>query len=308
MLTFTLSNYDLNSLFMSKLPSDVLNFYSYFSDQESLVKWMRERPKRIKNTQSFIRSRKDFVVVIPTKDIDSANAAYCRNTLFPELSIVFVESGLDNEYFNYSYSCNIGFKEALKHNPKWIILSNDDMDKIEPAYRLLNILEEISNDQFDAIFTHPVRGNYHSYQMIVGKPNSIRNGFLRVSGEDNRKQLSLEKKFGIRFTPSTEPNYKKLFKDYYEFVNFGCFGIFSSEFIRKKGGSVFDECYLNEFEEVELSIQLSKSPERLKYIDFKIRDRIGESLGTGSVRKFRAIASRAYFNFKINKSLIELNH
>ena len=44
------------------------------------------------------------------------------------MHIIFVEN-IDkkpDKYFNYAYKVNKGVKIALKYNPKWVIISNDE--------------------------------------------------------------------------------------------------------------------------------------------------------------------------------------
>lgn len=300
-----LTTEDLNKLFMSKNPEDIFNFYSYFERTEDLVKWMTERHRIIDNVNVIESNENDIVVVIPTTSFDGNNALDCRNTIFPGSTIVFVSSGDNNPDFNYAYSCNVGIKKALEYDPEWIVLSNDDMIKEDHPDILKEELHGIDSEETDIVFTKNSDNMYHSYPVVLGESTIVRNSYLRLSGADNKKQAFLEKKFEVSIVPSTNFNKKGIFKRTVKFTNIGSFGIFSSKFIRENGSKLFDDNYANELEEVELSYKVKRDNRVINTINYRIGDRVGSSLGTGSVRKFRAIASRAYFNYKIRNGLFD---
>lgn len=294
---------DLNDLISSHDPESILKFYSNFRDQEELVKWMRERPKG-KRSLYEVEGSKDVVVVIPTKSHDSIHAKNCTDNIFKGMHIVFVESGDDNKHFNYASNCNFGMRKALEYEPKWIVLSNDDMIKIDGPKILTSSLASLDADRYSAVFTTTSR--YHSYPLFLGYPNPVRHLYFTFSGAENRVQAKLEKKFGVDVVVHNYGSLqKKFFRKYVEIVNIGAFGIFSSKFVRGRGGELFDEVYLNEFEEVDLSYEISRISDRVATIDYHIGDLIGTGLGRSTVRKYRAVASRAYFNYKIKTGLLK---
>jgi len=103
---------------------------------------MRERQKGVSYIHE-VEESKEIIVVIPTADFNGKYARACREEIFKGLHMVFVESGVGNFYFNYAHNCNIGIKKALEYNPKWIIVSNDDMYKIDDVTKLEDSLLKI---------------------------------------------------------------------------------------------------------------------------------------------------------------------
>lgn len=292
---------------MSKNPDEIYSFYDNFSNSDELVKWMIKRQGAIEDVKVTDSDDNDIVIIVPTMHEESENANHCRNEIFNGMRIVFVTSGYDNFNFNYAYSCNIGVKKALEYDPKWIVLSNDDMVAQDPPEKLKEQLSNLENQESEVVFTGGTDNVYHSYPVMLGESSIVRNSYLRISGPDNKKQVLLEKKFGIEIVPSTNFNKKGIFRKSVKFTNIGSFGIFSSDFIRDNNSVLFDEVYLNEFEEVELSYKIFREKRVTSFIDYKIGDKVGTSLGTGAVRKFRAIASRAYFNYKVKHGLFDLS-
>ena len=128
---------------------DAIKFFEYFESSGDLINWMRERTKAEPNIY-IVNGSKDVVVVVPTANYNSALAVYCRNNLFNGLQIIFVES--NGKYFNYSHSVNKGIEVALTFNPKWVIISNDDMQMIDPPSVLLKELNHFSTKKFNYLY------------------------------------------------------------------------------------------------------------------------------------------------------------
>ena len=115
---------------------------------------MRERPKGVANIHE-VEGNKDIIVIIPTADYNGKYAKECSDNVFKGLHIVFVESGVNDFYFNYAHNCNVVIKRAMDYNPKWVIVSNDDMYKIDDISVLQKQLESINNKKIDTVFTKP---------------------------------------------------------------------------------------------------------------------------------------------------------
>lgn len=293
---------ELNRLIMSHDPTEILNFYMHFEDQKELVQWMMNRPKGRADIYE-VGGPKDIIVVIPTKSHDSVGARNCSESIFKGFHIIFVESGEDDQFFNYASNCNIGVTAALRYDPKWIILSNDDMVKIDDPLVIRKNLSNVDACKVSSVFTEIAM--YHSYPVFLGYPNWVRNAFFYLSNQDNRMQIALEKKFGVDVVVQYFGDIqRRLFKSYTTVLNVGAFGIFSSGYIRNIGGKLFDDIYLNEFEELELSYNLRHSKLETATIPYRIGDMVGTTLGKTTVRKYRAIASRSYFNYKIKNGLL----
>ena len=294
-----MENGDLNKLIMNQDPEKILNFYTHFNDQNELIKWMKHRPKGRADIYE-IEGPKDIIVVIPTESHSTKGAINCRESVFRGFHLIFVESGPNDPYFNYASNCNTGIEVALSYNPKWIVLSNDDMVRIDDPSVLRNNLETLDEHKVSAVFTEC--SSYHSYPVFLGYPNKIRQLYFMISNKENRMQLKLERKFGIKVVVQNYGSLQRnFFKGYTTVINIGAFGIFSSDYIRSLGNKLFDDVYLNEFEELEASYILRDANLPTATIKYRIGDLIGTGLGRSTVRKYRAIASRSYFNYKISE-------
>lgn len=288
----------LNNLFTSSDPKNVIEFYSSFDSREQLIQWMLERPKSLGHIHE-VEGDKEIIVVIPTADSNGKYAKHCREDIFEGLHIIFVESGgRDDLYFNFAHNVNLGMKKALEYNPKWIVLSNDDMYKIDDVAILRRQLKCLENERVDAVFTDS--SVYHSVPMMIVRRNllfSLYNIYRR--GRLGMKMNSLEKKFQVKYAVVKKTNKNKLlFRRRIVFVNLIDFGIFGAAFIKRMKGSLYDEIFINEAEDSDLSVSISLKPYRVKSIKFKIGDMIGSTLGTGADRNLRSIAGMCYFNFK----------
>jgi len=311
-LFFTLMDY-FNNLFMSNAPKDILRFYDYFDNRDQLIKWMKERPKGNYRIVEFNKDDNDIIVVIPTMDVNGKLAKACREEIFKGLHIIFVESGIGNYYFNYAHNCNAGIKKAMEYNPKWIIVSNDDMDKIDDVDALKNELSQLDNTSVQIVFVSST--NYHSYPAILTTARLGRFILFLILGKLRRYQLMLEKKYNVcHFLSPKKTSYKIFFKKGTNIQAIGNFGIFSKTFIENINGNLFDEIYINGGEDIDLAVRIYMKKVNFSIINYKIYDYLGSSLGKnapeglanlkGTPRRLRDVANMAYFNFKIYQNII----
>jgi len=103
-----------------------------------------------RKTKRFLRNKgsegkKDIIVIIPTADFEGEYAKRCCEEIFKGLHIIFVVSGKGNNYFNYAHNCNVGINKAMEYNPKWVVLSNDDVVKIDEISSLIKELDGINS-------------------------------------------------------------------------------------------------------------------------------------------------------------------
>lgn len=297
-----------NSYFTSNDPKKIIEFYKGFENREQLIQWMKERPKGVAQILE-IEGDKDIIVVIPTADFNGKYAKECRENIFRGLHIIFVESGeVPDPYFNYAHNCNVGIKKAMEYKPKWIVLSNDDMYKIDDVAKLIKELKSINENEISAVYAKP--SIYHTVALYVS-----RRGILQNLYSLSRNELYISKildKFQIQYTIWAKENERhseiraflkaiiaKKIKGS-EFTNSQSFGIYSSAFVRKRSNLLFDENYVNSTEEVDISyyIKISKTPCRI--INYQIGDYVGSTLGIGIKRRLKIILGDTYF---INKYL-----
>ena len=313
---FSLVDYH-NNYFTSDDPDKIIEFYNGFDNRKQLIKWMKERPKGYSHIRK-IEGEKDIVVVITTADFNGKYAIDCRETIFKGLQIIFVESGgREDFYFNYAHNCNTGMVEAIKYNPKWIVLSGDDMIKIEPISKLVDELHNINNEVIDVVYTNP--SHYHSTPMFLATPNRFFQFALMIIRPFSKRfdnvlktysQLKRfnKKLFFPRYNYNSNLKYKIenliFFKKIETFTSILSFGIFSSGLIKKLNGVLLDSNYINEMEDIDLSIRIKREKLNSAVINFKIGEYVGSSLGNGGTRTAMVVPGWTYFSYKKEKGQI----
>ena len=245
------------------------------------------------------------------------NLLTCRDEIFKGLHIIFVESGIGNYYFNYAHNCNAGIKRAMEYNPKWIVLSNDDMYKIDDVDILKNELLKIKNKNFDVIFIQSSK--YHSFLARIGRLRfekfyvlitaSYRT-FYKKDGYYNlinslkieKKIKNIEKKFSIKYYRLPINNiFLKIFAQitlnkFIDYIVINDFLIFDTNYIKNNGSILFDETFINDAEDDALAIDIFINKVKYTRINYRIGDYIGSSVGTGIIRNLRSILNLAYLN------------
>jgi hypothetical protein len=264
---------------------------------------MKERPKGHYDIIE-VEGNKDIIVVIPTADFNGKFAKACRDDIFKGLHIIFVQSGgLEDYYFNIAHNCNAGIKKALEYNPKWIILSNDDMYKIDDVDVLKNELAKLDNKKVDIVFLE--KGNYYSIPMYFGKKTWKYKLYMYMRERDSAK---LDKKFKIDYLYAFY-NFKSsfVFKKVpnTDFINTVAFGIFSSNYL-KKFENIYNDTYINESEDTDFSFRSKLENANTAFIKYRIGVFIGSTFGIDKARHLRSVASIAYLNYKYSNLLDDL--
>ena len=296
----SLSDYR-NNYFTSSDPNKIIEFYNLFKNREQLIKWMKERPKGATNIYET-EGNKDIIVVIPTSDFNGKYSKECRENIFKGLHIIFVQSGeIPDPYFNYAHSCNVGIKKAMEYNPKWVVVSNDDMYRIDSISELINKLSNLNNKEVNIVYANSPNFNLRKV-LLVKQVNLIHFYFnlFNIGGFRMLERVTRNNGLNLYYEEIRANRLiSHLFKHAYYFNNFECFGIFSSYFIQKqRDGLLFDETFINGREDIDLSLKLSFQKEKIKCIDYKIGNHIGSSLGNGLTRSLRHHAGRVYLYYK----------
>lgn len=287
---------NLDRLFISKNPKDVLDFYEHFNNVEQLINWMRNRPTAKINIIECDGDT-DIVVVVLTANHTSEYALNSYN-LYAGQKIIFVES--NGPYFNYAKSANRGLSYALQFRPEWIILSNDDNFKIDDISKLKKELNQIKKLESKVVLANGFPPHYISSYLSRGK--FLLNFYRNMRSIETREEQKIINKFSVNLYYSLYVSrlsrilYWPLFKPMIKFNCTGPFSIFSAKFVNDVNGKLFDETYINGIEDVDLSL---KAKEYISFIDFSIGTKGGGSLGKDMSRKLRDIANLAYFNYKI---------
>jgi hypothetical protein len=296
-LFFSLVDYR-NNYFTSDDPNKIIEFYNGFENREQLIWWMKERPKGVANIHE-VEGDKDIIVVIPTADFNGKYAKECRENIFKGLHIIFVESGeIPDPYFNGAHNVNIGIKKAMEYNPKWVVVSNDDMNQEESSEKLLIELRRI--DQYKILAVFPKKSKYHARIIGIGEPRLAFYIYKRIFRPFvGTSILKHYKKFSIKLLSFPQKSvYSTFFTTNILVKEIGDFVILSSEFIKGNQNSIYDEIFINNDEDIDLALriqQLGKSKE----INYSIGEKIGGSLGNSTSRELRGLAGACYLNFKL---------
>ena len=303
-LFFSLVDYR-NNYFTSDYPKRIIEFYNGFENRDQLIQWMRERPKGVANIHE-VDGDKEIIVVIPTADFNGKYAMECRENIFKGLHMVFVESGeVPDPYFNYAHNCNVGISKAMDYNPKWVVVSNDDMYKIDDIKKLRYQLHSVPNDADVAYAISPE--HRFGVRCYLGTPTFFYlfiNLFRRRFRLLNKVKKSILPKIEIVSEFYTGVGIVKKIaklllirpiKNSQEFLHISSFGIFSNGFIRDMNGSLYDETYVNNSEDIDLSYRISFKKANIYEIKYKIGDLVSSSLGKGEDQFLRGIAGIVYF-------------
>ena len=306
-LFFSLVDYR-NNYFTSNDPDKIIEFYNGFENRDQLIQWMEERPRGVANIHE-VDGGKEIIVVIPTADFNGKYARECRENIFKGLHIVFVESGeVPDPYFNYAHNCNVGIRKAMEYNPKWVIVSNDDMYKIDNISVLIHELSNLNEKSVISVFTKPSK--YHSYKAAIGQKRLIVTDiatfiYYNIRNEISRyKQLKkLQRRFAIKWFPTIRNRiiYHFLYKRVRSYILTSAFTILSYTFCIKRN-EVFNETYCNGVEDWELSLELDKFGKRI--ISFRIGDMVGSTLGKYTDKRIlRNTVNLIYFQDRISSLL-----
>ena len=289
-----------NNYFTSDDPNRIIEFYKGFENRDQLIQWMKERPKGVANIHE-VEGDKDIIVVIPTADFNGKYAKECRENIFKGLHMVFVESGGRGDfYFNIAHNYNVGIKKAMEYNPKWVVVSNDDMYKVDDIMKLKSCLKKLPSDEQSVVFSCK-ESAYHSRFVSISFRTYRRKVMIFLLGKLERNRLLLEKKFKIRYVVgSTIGLYKLIYKPRIQFKYTGSFAVFSIGLVKKYSGVMFDENYVNGTEDLDQSLRFVQENIDVKCVQYDIGDYVGGTIGPyNTIRRLRGLINDTYFNLKI---------
>jgi len=292
----------LEELYWSDRLDPVIRFYSHFRNPQELILWMKGRHRGILRVE-VREGDGEIAVVIPTPNLQGERAERARR-LFRGFLTILVESR--GRMFSYAVSVNAGVKEALRWNPRWIVVSNDDVLQVEGLGEVRERTESLNHKREAIIYAR--EGRYHSYWVHLVKVNRSFPHLMRLYGlisGDKRiwVQGLLRTKYGEKLRAELEsiPHFmlgrlsalslalageRKC-----DFLNFGSFGIFSRGTVRE--GELMDPTFINSHEDVELSLRVR---ERL-ISNLRVVEEIGGSLGFSELRFARIFANSVYMSW-----------
>jgi hypothetical protein len=295
---------NIDDLYTSNNFEDIIKFYSYFGNKNEIINWMKKRPKMKPNLVEYFNNTNNYIiVVIPTINSNGKQAISIKK-IFKNLHIIFAENKNQkpNKYFNYAFSVNTAIRRALEYNPRWIIISNDDIFKIDSISQLVRELK--NSEKYDTLF-FPKSVTY-SDKLVLAKPafqNLIRPFFYW-----RRQYKNITKKFKIKFEVLDFKNQNFFYKYFlYRPVikikhHQGSFIVLNTDFIFSisSKGKVFDETFINGHEDIWLSYRYLQNCV-FKLSNFNIGHIGGSSLSVGVIRVFRDIVNEIYFEFLLEK-------
>ena len=312
-LFFSLVDYR-NSRFTSNNPDKIIDFYDSFKNRDDLIEWMKERPRGAANIYE-VEGDKEIIVVIPTADFNGKYAKECRENIFKGLHMIFVESGgREDFYFNYAHNCNTGIRKAMAYNPKWVVLSNDDMIKKDDVMVLEAELRSNDPKKFKALFAQPSK--QHSSPAFIGRKRLFITdlALLLYYGVRYRSyyRYRLEGRRKWFFFSKETPISRIITKDIKKFFMTMDFIILSGKWCAseiEKHQNLLDETYINSHEDTDLSLRLSVNTADYMFIQYRI-----DGVGGGSFdpshdreimkrRNLTAIANKIYFDRRVDEIL-----
>ena len=292
----------LEALFSSQDPIDVLRFYSSITGIEELVSFASRRPEAEINI-TIKRERKSsggVSVVVPTPTLGSQRVVDTLR-IYDPLEVILVESS--GPYFNYSRSMNRGIEKAVELDADWIILSNDDLFKVDPIENLVHYLENESSEVVMAAPGYIQNVWYHTTSVFLSKARRRQN---------NQAMRKFQTKYNILADYPVIKNglhyylqllyyrYLKLQSSIVSFYNFGDFCVLGSKIARKHN---FDEAFQNRVEDIDLSLRLKTSGAKVKVSPFRIGSRIRSTIGKSETDNLRFLLNSIYFSHKVEKLL-----
>lgn len=299
---------ELNKLFNSSNPDEILKFYNNFKTARELITWSKNRP-RGKAKIYTVKGDTDLIIVIPTTNRNGKLAKNCENNVFKGQEIVFIESGLD-PFFNYARNSNIGLRYALRYKPKWIVLSNDDVQKVDDIHKLKTELSILDNNKIKIvtakdltdklylgkpIFTNLAKLHYYIHVLrhknLYPKP-------LKEYARIYKNYLNVLKKYSpnYKMVINDIPRKKLFFKKIRSFNGSSFFFILSPYLIKAFKGNVFDEVFINGVEDHELFLRTDIQNKAI--VNFKIKQKRGggQTLGKGVKRVWIELFGLIYLN------------
>ena len=307
-LFFSLVDYR-NKLFTSNEPEKILEFYNGFENHDQLIQWMKERPKGVSYIHE-VEGDKDIIVVIPTADFNGKYAINCRENIFKGLHLIFVESGgKDDIYFNYAHNCNEGIRRALYYDPNWVVITNDDMEKIDDIDSFIKQLQVLDNS-VQIVFAPKGEKIVAEWQM--GKMSSLGSLASYVLPKYNKLAyyavvLKLRKKFDVKFVSVDSKFHFRSWKDLFykktteKFKISGVFNVVRAQYLRQLSPNFFDSTFINGAEDTDFYLIASRNGVISANINYKIKNLLNMTLGKGKDRSLREICNHSYLCFKMFK-------
>jgi len=292
-------NDTLNVLLMSSRAEDVVSFLDHFAARDQLVEWLTQRPRDEPRVRVVDGDASVATVVIPTANSSGLLATRCVTEIFPGVKTILVEGKYGEDgHFNLPHNINVGLSLAAKGPSPWIVIASDDMIRMDGVEVLVSGLNAVDSTKYDTLFTEP-DGVYHSMWSKLGPPSLARRLYWS-SNRFGRLALAAERKFGVKVMDSFAKGWRALLGGRgYRHLSIASFGIVSRDFVRVSSGRPFNESFIAEAFDVELSLRLTRDPARYSFVRYRIGEDVGATLGMGFRRRLTVVAANALLNHLI---------
>ena len=320
---------DRETLYEKLTLNNFLQFYNSFDSVFELIEFFRSRKRAA--VQTFLIQSEDaseISAVIPTESIKSKFVEFLSKKL-QGLNIIFVESR--GPLFNFSYSMNIGIKEAIRMKSKFIMLSNDDIFPLGSTNKLQD--EVVANsEKYDVFIPTTFSGKeflspkQNVYTQSWFTEHIISNGLMSWTNPSNISKLSrrLLTKLEIyndanilryiilrdhdpifRNSKSMlrgnimEGAVKKFNKLLVEINNVQPISIIKTDLLKSEK---FDESFVNGGEDTDLSVRLAINRAKVYYLKEQFQNVGGYSLGQNTNRILKnTIPEILIMGYKLNQ-------
>ena len=290
-------NKDPDDLYYSEKLEDIIKFYYCFDDEDELIRWMKNRPSAEINVYEK-EGNSEVIFVVPTANINDELTINFKNSI-KDYHAIFVESS--GKYFNFARSVNRGIRIALRYNPKWIIVSNNDIIFRDDINLLVNRLLNTDNKNIDAVIGS---GGNITY-------NLCRFTFLSklLKWSKYREKWNIFRKYQVKYIYfAYNPIYNLICESVVKVSNLAFLGefiIISTSYIQRNNGILFDETYINGVEDIELFLNIFQR-RSFSTVRFNIYHIGGASMKANEKRILRDKINYIYFNYKIKNKLIRV--
>jgi hypothetical protein len=191
------------------------------------------------------------------------------------------------------------------------------MYKIDNISVLKNVLSTLDPNKLSIVFTN--EAEYHSVITSISKARLTRKYFIlplnpvyiykrrmkwQFLMKIKRSQINIEKKFGCSYFFNAPKGLNIfMYKNGLDHICFMDFAIFGASYLKCSSEGIFDEVFINGYEDHDVSLKFSLENRNYAFIQYKIGDYVGSILGTGITRELRNLVGLIYLNYKYEEKI-----
>ncbi len=283
LLTYKFTNKELNVLYNSKSPNDVVSFYDTVGGTEDLLNFMVWRKKQSCDYKIYEINAGggNNIVIIPTANFRKVKDRLTK--IYKGLHIIFIES--KGMYFNYARAINTAFKYMKStYNPKFCIVSNDDINSVDWN----GGIEKNITKRMAVYIPHRIKnGKRYNDVTALYHPSIITDIYYILK---DRHILETNRRFGIKILNMVESGMPIAVRISDFYIPVGDFFILDMELFKNR--NIFDDKFINGFEDVYFSYKHKVTA--TNRINLFVDSKEGATLGMGHARDLRQIVNLRY--------------